>query len=75
MRLSALRALTSENSGVSLMLSRMYMPTSTIAAEARKATRQPQAMNCASVSRVDSSATVPEARHRPMASPICGSEA
>ena len=74
MRLSALRALTSENSGVSLMLSRMYMPTSTIAAEARKATRQPQAMNCASVSRVDS-ATVPEARHRPMASPICGSEA
>ena len=51
------------------------MPTSTIAAEARKATRQPQAMNCASVSRVDSNATVPEARHRPMASPICGSEA
>lgn len=37
--------------------------------------RQPQAMNCASVSRVDSSATVPEARHNPIASPICGSEA
>ncbi|MNI62024.1 hypothetical protein D3C73_1173230 [compost metagenome] len=75
MRLSALLALTAVNSGVSLMFSRMYMPTSTMAADARKAMRQPQAMNCSSVSKVDSSATVPEARHRPIASPICGSDA
>ncbi|KAG1278345.1 hypothetical protein G6F64_014657 [Rhizopus arrhizus] len=40
-----------------------------------KAMRQPQAMNCSSGSKVDSSATVPEARHRPIASPICGSDA
>lgn len=75
MRLSAFSRLTAVNSGVSLMFRRMYMPTATIAAEARNARRQPQAMNCASVSSVDSSATVPDARHRPIARPICGSEA
>ncbi|MCY1529731.1 hypothetical protein D9M68_648950 [compost metagenome] len=75
MRLSALFFLTAANSGVSLMFSRMYMPTATMAADTRKATRQPQAMNCASVNRVDSSATVPDARHSPIASPICGSDA
>ncbi|MBB4224734.1 hypothetical protein GGD71_005530 [Variovorax guangxiensis] len=51
------------------------MPTITIAPEIRKAMRQPHERNCSSVSSHDSSATTPEAMHRPMASPICGSEA
>ncbi len=75
MRVSALRCLTAVNSGVSLIDSRIYMPTNTMPAEIRKATRQPQLRNCASVSVSDSSATTPEARHRPIDSPICGSEA
>lgn len=75
MRSSALRAFTAANSGVSFTCRRMYMPTITIAPEIRKAMRQPHDRNCSSVSSHDSNATTPEARHRPMASPICGSEA
>ena len=48
------------------------MPMKTRAADRMKATRQPHERNCASVRLYDRMATTPEARHRPMARPICG---
>jgi hypothetical protein len=63
------------NTGVSSSFSRIHRPNTTSTADSRNATRQPQDMNCSSLSRTPSSASTPFAIRFPAGGPICAAEA
>ncbi|MNY50830.1 hypothetical protein D3C86_1863710 [compost metagenome] len=67
-------AATLANTGVSCRETRTYRPISTSTAEKMNGIRQPQLMNCSSLSSHDSSRNVPLAKKKPIGAPNCGNE-
>ncbi len=66
------RARASWNTGVSVIVSRTYRPTSTSAALARNGSRHPHAKNCASVVQCDSTRNTAPDVNSPTGAPSCG---